>query len=234
MKRKALLAAFPHTIPVMTGYLVLGMSYGVLMTASGFPFWVPMLTSLVIYAGSMEFVTVNLLLGGFQPLEAFVLTLMVNARHLFYGISMLDRFRGTGWKKPYLIFGLTDESFSVECAMEPPKGTDRKWFMFFVTLLDHSYWILGASLGGLFGSLLHFNTQGLEFVMTAMFIVIFLEQWKKDTFHVSGLVGLLLPTLCLYLFGAEAFMLPAMVSILLALIAVRKPLERKLEGGAAA
>ena len=158
-----MLAAFPYTIPVMTGYLFLGISYGVLITASGFPFWMPMLTSITVFAGSMEFVLVNLLLDGFDLLQAFLMTLMINARHLFYGISMLDKYKGTGWKKLYLIFGLTDESFSVNCVTEPPEDIDRGWFMFFVTLLDHSYWILGATLGGIFGSVLHFNTDGLDF-----------------------------------------------------------------------
>lgn len=226
VKKRALLAAFPYTIPVMTGYLFLGISYGVLITASGFPFWMPMLTSLTVFAGSMEFVLVNLLLDGFDLLQAFLMTLMINARHLFYGISMLDKYKGTGWKKLYLIFGLTDESFSVNCITEPPEGVDRSWFMFFVTLLDHSYWFLGATLGGIFGSILHFNTQGLDFVMTAMFVVIFIEQWKKDRNHASAILGLVLPIVCLIVFGAGSFMIPAMIAILLGLTAVRKTLER--------
>ena len=226
MKTKAFRAAFPHTIPVFTGYLVLGISYGVLMTASGFPFWLPMLTSLSIFAGSMEFVLVNLLLSGFDLLQAFLMTLLINARHLFYGIAMLDRYKGMELKKLYLIFGLTDETFSINCSMDPPEGVDRGWFCLFVTLLDHSYWFLGAALGGVFGSILHFNTEGLDFVMTAMFVVIFLEQWKKDTNHLSALIGLALPVGCLLLFGAERFMIPAMAAILLGLTLVRKPLER--------
>ena len=228
MKKRALRAAIPHTIPVLTGYLVLGISYGVLMTASGFPFWVPVVTSLTIFAGSMEFLLVNLLLSGFDLLQAFLMTLMVNARHLFYGISMLDKYRNMGLKKLYLIFGLTDESFSIACAIEPPEEVDRSWFMFFVTLLDHSYWFLGATLGGLFGSILHFNTQGLDFVMTAMFVVIFLEQWGKDKNHLPALLGTALPVVCLVLFGADRFMIPAMAAILLGLTLVRKPLEREV------
>lgn len=227
MKRKALKGAFPHTIPVMTGYLVLGISYGVLITASGFPFWMPMLTSLSIFAGSMEFVLVNLLLSGFDLLQAFLMTLMINARHLFYGISMLDRYRGMGLKKLYMIYGLTDESFSINCVTEPPEGVDRSWFMFFVTLLDHSYWFTGCTLGGIFGSLVHFNTEGLEFVMTAMFVVIFLEQWKKDKNHLNAILGLALPLLCLLIFGAEHFMIPAMVAILAGLTLIRKPMEKE-------
>ena len=224
MKRKALRAAFPYTLPVFTGYVVLGISYGVLMTASGFPFWMPMLTSLAIFAGSMEFVLINLLLGGFDLLQAFLMTLMINARHLFYGVSMLEKYKGMGLKKLYLIFGLTDESFSVNCVTEPPEGVDRGWFALFVTLLDHCYWFLGATLGGIFGTILHFNTEGLDFVMTAMFVVIYMEQWKKDDNHLSAILGVVLPVICLILFGAQRFMIPAMLAILLGLAAVRRPL----------
>jgi len=229
MKRSALKAAFPYTIPVMTGYLVLGISYGVLITASGFPFWMPILTSITIFAGSMEFVLVNLLLDGFHLLQAFLMTLMINARHLFYGISMLDKYKGTGWKKLYLIFGLTDESFSVNCVTDAPEGVDRSWFAFFITLLNHCYWVAGASMGGMFGSVLQFNTQGLDFVMTAMFVVIFLEQWKKENNHLCSVLGLVLPVGCLMLFGADSFMIPAMIAIFFGLAAVRKSLEGKVE-----
>lgn len=227
MKQKALRAAFPVTIPVLTGYLVLGISYGVLLTSSGFPFWMPMVTSLTVFAGAMEFVLVNLLLSGFDLVQAFFMTLMINARHLFYGISMLDRYRGAGLKKLYMIFGLTDESFSVNCSAEPPEGVDRGWFMFFVTLLDQGYWFLGASLGGIFGTLVTFNTEGLDFVMTAMFVVIFLEQWQKEKNHICSLMGLALPAACLVLFGAEGFMIPAMLAILAGLTLVRRPLEKE-------
>lgn len=214
----ALKAAFPVTVPILAGFAFLGMTYGVYMNVSGFPFWYPMLTSLTIYAGSMEFLTANLLLGAFDPLQAFLLTLMVNARHLFYGLAMLDKYRGTGWKKFYLIFGMCDETFSLTCTAQPPAGVDRGWFMFFITLLDQSYWVLSATLGGIFGTLIHFSTEGLDFVMTAMFVVIFLEQWKKDTDHTSAIAGLAIGGLCLALFGADSFMLPAMAGILAVLI----------------
>lgn len=204
------------------------MSYGVLITASGFPFWFPILTSVAIFAGSMEFVTVNLLLGTFNPLQAFLMTLMINARHLFYGLSMLDRYKGMGLKLLYLIFGLTDETFSVACTVDPPGDVDRGWFNFFVTILDHSYWILGATLGGIFGSILHFNTEGLDFVMTAMFVVILLEQLLKEKDHRPTLIGLILPIGALLLLGPERFMIPSMAAILLALTFLRKPLERGL------
>lgn len=224
--RKAFRCAFPYTIPIFAGFWFLGLTYGIYMNVSGFSFWYPMLMSLTIFAGSMEFVTVNLLLGAFDPLQALALTLMINARHLFYGISMLDKYRGTGWKKIYLIFGMCDESFSINCSAEIPKDVDRGWFMFFVTLLNHFYWFSGATLGGIFGSLLHFNTKGLEFVMTAMFVVIFLEQWRKERRHTSALLGLALPLLCLILFGADNFIIPAMAALLLALTGLRRKLEQ--------
>ena len=226
MKLRALRAAFPHTVPILTGFLFLGMTYGVYMASLGFSWIYPTLMALTIYAGSMEFVTANMLLGAFTPLQAFAMTLMVNARHLFYGLAMLDRFRGLGWKKLYLIFGMCDETFSVTCSVRAPEGVDEGWFMTFVTLLDQLYWVLGAALGGLCGTLLTLNTEGLDFVMTAMFVVIFLENWLKEENHTSSLLGLGLPLVCLVLFGAQSFILPSMAAILLALTALRGRLEK--------
>lgn len=226
VKRRALRAAFPHTVPILTGFLFLGMTYGVYMASLGFSWIYPTLMALTIYAGSMEFVTANLLLGAFNPLQALAMTLMVNARHLFYGLAMLDRFRGLGWKKLYLIFGMCDETVSVTCSTRAPEGVDEGWFMTFVTLLDQLYWVLGAALGGLCGSLLTLNTEGLDFVMTAMFVVIFLENWLKEENHTSSLLGLGLPLMCLVLFGAQNFILPSMAAILLALTALRGRLEK--------
>ena len=136
--------------------------------------------SITIFAGSIEFVTVNLLLGAFNPLQAFAMALMINARHLFYGLSMLGKYRGYGWRSFYLIFDMCDESFSINYTASIPKDVDKGWFMFFVTLLNHFYWFSGSTLGGIFGSLIHFDTEGLDFVMTAMFVVIFLDQWLKE------------------------------------------------------
>lgn len=225
--KAALRAAFPHTIPIMTGFGFLGITYGVLMKVSGFPFWYPLFISLTVFAGSMQFVAVNLLLGAFAPFSALVLTLMLGARHLFYGIAMLDKYRGAGWKKPFLIFGLCDETFSVNCAAEVPPGVDRGWFYFFVTLLDYSYWVVASTVGGIFGSFLPFDTEGLDFVMTAMFVVILLEQLLKEKDHTISLLGLGLPLLCLLVFGAEGFIIPSMAAILLALTLLRGRLDRK-------
>ena len=228
----ALRAAFPFTIPVMTGYLFLGMTYGVYMVQSGLDFWYPILTSVVVFGGSLEFMIVTLLLSPFNPLQAFAVALMIQARHLFYGITMLDRYRDVGKKKPYMIFGLSDETFSIVCSVDAPGGVSRSWFMFFVTLLDQSYWICGCTLGALFGMLIRFNTLGLDFSMTALFVVIFIEQWRKDRQHISAMIGLGFSVLCLMIFGPDSFLLPAMGAILAALAVLKKPIERK--GGEAA
>lgn len=225
--KNALKAAFPHTIPIFAGFWFLGLTYGIYMNVSGFCFWYPMLMSLTIFAGSAEFVAVNMLLGAFNPLQALAMTLMINARHLFYGLSMLDRYRGNGWKDFYLIYGMCDESFSINYTAKIPQGIDRGWFMFFVTLLNHLYWFFGATLGGIFGSLIHFNTEGLDFVMTAMFVVIFLEQWLKEKQHTSSLIGLAGSLICLVVFGADRFIIPAMLAVLALLTFLRRPLEKR-------
>lgn len=222
---KTLRAAFPKTIPIFAAFWFLGLTYGIYMNALGFSFWYPMVMSLTIFAGSMEFVAANMLLGSFNPLQAFTMALMINARHLFYGISMLDKYKGTGWKKFYLIFGMCDESFSINYTADIPKDVDKGWFMFFVTALNHVYWFTGATMGGLFGSLLSFNTEGLEFVMTAMFVVIFMDQWLKEEKHESSLLGLAISVLCLIAFGSENFIIPAMAAIIIMLTLLRKPIE---------
>ncbi len=227
--KKSFKAAFPYTVPIFAGFWFLGLTYGVYMNVSGFGFLYPMLMSLTIFAGSMEFVTVNLLMGAFNPLQAFAMTLMINARHIFYGLSMLEKFKGTGRKKLYLIFGMCDESFSINCSADIPEGADKGWFMFFVTLLNHFYWFFGSTMGGIFGSLISFDTKGLEFVMTALFTVIFLEQWLKEKNHTSALTGLGISLLCLAAFGSESFIIPSMIGILAVLTLLRKPLEREGE-----
>ena len=228
--RSAFRAAFPHTIPIFAGFWFLGLTYGIYMNVSGFSFIYPMLMSVTIFAGSVEFVTVNLLLGAFNPLQAFAMALMINARHLFYGISMLEKYPGYGWKSFYLIFGMCDESFSINYTADIPRGVDKGWFMFFVTLLNHFYWFFGATLGGIFGSLIHFDTEGLDFGMTAMFVVVFMEQWLKEKNHTSSILGLLLSLICLCAFGAENFIIPAMLAILAVLTLIRKPLEAEKGG----
>ena len=224
--KRALFCAFPYTIPPSPPFSLPRPTYGIYMHLPGFPFSSPTLLTLPIFAGSVEFVAVNLLLGAFNPLQALAMTLMINARHLFYGISMLDKFRGVGLKKIYLIFGMCDESFSINYTADIPQDVDKGWFMFFVTLLNHIYWFSGATLGGIFGSFIHFNTEGLDFVMTAMFVVIFMEQWLKEKRHTSALVGIGISLLCLLTFGADHFIIPSMLAILGVLTLIRNPLER--------
>jgi 4-azaleucine resistance transporter AzlC len=226
MRKKALKAAFPYTIPIFAGFWFLGLAYGIYMNVSGFSFLYPMVMSVIIFGGSLEFVAVEMLLSPFAPVQVLVMTLLIQARHLFYGISMLDKFKDMGWKKFYLIFGMCDETFSINYTARIPEDVDRGWFMFFVTLLNHFYWVFGATLGGLVGSLIHFNTDGISFVMTSMFVVIFMEQWMKEKHHVSAYLGLGAAALCLLIFGADSFMIPTMIMIIVLLAALRRPLEK--------
>lgn len=229
MKRKAFLAAFPYSVPICAGFLFLGISYGIFMSSKGFPFWYPLIMSIIIFAGSMEFVTGNLLLSAFNPMAAFLLALMVNARHIFYGISMLSKYGGAGKKKYYLIFGMCDESFSINCTAKPPENIDKDWFMLFVTLLNHIYWVVGACVGSILGKFIHFNTEGIDFVMTALFLVIFINQWLDSSKHLPALIGLGASFVCLLIFGAETFMIPSMIAIVFILSLARKKLD-VLEG----
>lgn len=228
MIKKALKAAFPYTIPILTGFLFLGISYGIYMRALGFSAAYPIFMSMLIFAGSMEFVAATMLLSGFHPLGAALLTLMVNARHIFYGITMVSKYKNVGKKKWYLIFGMCDESFSINCAVDVPEGVDKGWFYFWVTLLNQSYWVLGATCGALIGSLITFDSQGLEFVMTALFVVIFLDNWLKEKKHFSSLLGLGVSLVCLVLFGADKFLVPAMCVIFLVLSLVKPLLEKEV------
>lgn len=230
--KKAFRCAFPYTIPIFAGFWFLGIAYGIYMNVSGFSFVYPLVMSSVIFGGSLEFVTVSMLLSPFAPLQVFLMALMIQARHLFYGIAMLDKYKGLGWKKYYLIFGMCDETFSINCAAEIPEGVDRGWFYFWVTLLNRLYWISGATIGGLLGNLIHFDTKGLDFVMTAMFVVIFMEQWLKEERHTSEWIGLGASIGCLIVFGADNFMIPTMICILILLTAFRKSMDTKEESPA--
>lgn len=225
-KHAALKAAFPHTIPILAGFGFLGMSFGVLMSADGHPVWLSIVMSAVVYAGSMQFVTLALLAVAFHPVQAFLMALMVNARHIFYGISMLEKYRDTGAKKPYLIFGLTDETFSINYMASVPEGVNRGKFYFFTTILNHIYWFAGTAVGAVLGSVIPFNTEGLDFVMTAMFVVILLEQMQKEQNRPTALLGLAVSVVALLIFGAASFLIPAMLGILLVLTLLRKPLEK--------
>ena len=225
---KALKSAFPHTIPILTGFTFLGITYGIFMSTQGFNALYSFLISLTVFGGSLQFVAVNLLLGAFDPIQALTVSLMIQARHLFYGISMLEKYKNMGWKKPYLVFGLCDESFSINYTAKIPDGVDRGWFMFWVTLLNHLYWIAGSVAGGIAGNFIPFNTTGIDFVMTAMFVVIFLEQLLKEKYHYSAIIGILSSVGCLVLFGAEDFLIPSMLVIIILITLFKRPIEKAL------
>ncbi len=225
--KKAFKFAFPKTLPIFAGFWFLGMSYGILMHVKGFSFVYPLLMSITIFGGSLEFIAVSMLLSTFAPLQTFLVALVIQLRHLFYGVSMLEKYKGTGWKKPYLIFGLCDESFSINYSTEIPEDIDKDWFYFFVTFLNQIYWVTGAAIGGLLGNLIKFNTEGLSFVMTAMFVVIFLDQWLKEKQHISSVIGFGVSLLCLVVFGKDSFMIPTMICIVVMLTLFRKPIEEK-------
>lgn len=222
--RRTLRAAFPATIPVLTGYACLGLAYGLLMAVNGYgPLW-SVLMSAIGFGGSMQYAAVSILVTAFEPLQAFLLALMVNARHIFYGLSMLERYKGLGWARFPLIYTLSDETFSLVSTVDPPEGVERRDFFLCVSLLDYSYWVIATALGGLLGSVLTFNAAGLDFALTALFVVLFLEQWKKPENRPFGLIGLACAGVSLAVFGAEDLVIPAMALILAVLLGGRKRL----------
>ena len=219
--------AAKDSIPVLTGYVLLGTAYGIFMNASGFAWYYPVLMAIVIYGGSLEFVAVTLLMSRFAPLQTFLLALIIQARHLFYGLAMLEKYRGLKKHKFYLIYALTDETFAVGGSKVLPEGIDANTYYFTLSLLDHCYWITGAALGGIFGSLIPFDLTGLDFMMTAMFTVIFLDSWLREKSHLSSLIGIGASLLCLVLFGADSFIIPSMCVILCLLLVLKKQVAEK-------
>ena len=220
----ALRAAFPATVPVLTGYLCLGFAYGVLMRTAGYGLGWALFLSVICYAGSMEFLTVTLLTAAFDPVQALVMSILVNARHCFYGLSILEKYKGTGWVRPFLIFGLTDETFSLVSTLEPPEGVARRDFYFWISLLDYLYWQVGCTLGNAVGGLLTFDTTGLDFTLTALFIVLLLEQVRKKENRAAGIIGMVCTAASLAVFGPDNFLIPAMILLLAVLLGGRRKL----------
>ncbi|MEG2908568.1 MAG: AzlC family ABC transporter permease [Erysipelotrichaceae bacterium] len=212
------IAAFPYTLPVLFGYLFIGIGFGMLMQENNYPAYLTLFMSLFIYAGSMQFICVTFLSGGTSLISMILMTMLVNFRHLFYGISMLSKYENCGKLKPYLIFALTDETFSVEVATSIPEGIDKRWFYFFISFFDQCYWLTGSMLGALIGSILPFSTQGIEFSMSALFIVILMKQWAETKDHIPAVISILISSLCLLLFGKTNFLLPSMILLLIAMI----------------
>ena len=223
---EALKAAFPNTLPILAGFIVLGMGYGIYLRSSGLPVWYPTLTSIVVFGGSLEFLLVSMLLAPFQPISVFFLSLLVQARHMFYGLTLLKRYRGRGWKSIYLIYSMCDETFSINCSAEVPENIDEGWFMFFVSLLDQSYWVLSVTLGSIIGGALTKYSEGVEFVMTAMFSVIFIKAMEKRENRISGVIGVMSTLISLIIFGKTVFLISSMVLILVFLFLFRKRIEK--------
>ena len=221
MNRQLCKKAFIATLPVLSGYVVLGTGFGILLQSRGFGLPWALAMSVFIYAGSMQYLAVDLLSGGAGLIAAALTTLMVNARHLFYGISMIGKYKGTGWRKPYLIFGLTDETYSLNCAAE--ESAD---YYFLVSVFNQLYWVAGSALGAVLGTVLPFSTEGIDFSLTALFVTVFVEQWRAARDHIPALIGVGASVGCLALFGADNFLIPAMFIITAALA-----LYRKKEGG---
>ena len=228
MNKKTIKTAFITSLPVMAGYIVLGTGFGVLLSAKGYSPWWALLMCVTIYAGSMQYVGVSILASGASVISTVIMTIMVQARHIFYGISMIENYRDMGWRKWYAAFGLTDETYSLLCTNpEIPAGVDRRNFNFLVTMMNQCYWIIGGVLGAVLGSTLKFNSAGIDFSMTALFVSIFVEQWDKADNHLPALLGLAVSFICLLIFGADGFLIPAMIGISVGLFLMRN----KIEGG---
>ena len=230
MDSKLLKTAIMKSLPVMAGYVVLGMGFGILLKVNGYGILWALAMSVFIFAGSMQFVGISLITGGASLLSTALTTLMVNARHLFYGISMIQKYKGAGLKKIYLMLSLTDETYSLVCTGDYPEGTDPHQYYFLVSLCNHIYWVAGSVLGSLIGSVLPFNTAGIDFAMTALFVTVFTEQWITTKEHRPALIGAGASVVCVLLFGRENFLIPAMIAITVLLTACRSILE---QGGTA-
>lgn len=228
MNKSDLKKAFVASIPVMTGYISLGIGFGILLESKGYgPAWA-LLMSFAVYAGSLQYVLVDMMAGGVSLLTTTLTSLMVNARHLFYGISVIDKYKGAGWKKPYMIFGLTDETYSLVFSDEAAKGVkDKHGFYFVLTLMNQCYWVAGSVIGGAVGTLITFDTTGIDFALTALFVTIFVDQWRSTKNHGPAIIGVGSSVICLLIFGSGNFLIPAMICITGCLLAMKSRYGQK-------
>ena len=225
--KKAFQKAFPYTIPVLTGYLFIGIAFGVMYAEKGYSFLWAILMSVMVYAGSGQYLAVNFFVPGFSFVQVIFLTFMVNVRHVFYGVSLLEKFNKIGKKRWYMIFALTDETYSLLCTTKVPKDVDESKFLFAISVLDHFYWILGSAIGAIAKTVLPISSEGIDFAMTALFVVIFIEQWMEKKNRVPATIGVVMATLGLLVFGADSFVLPAMLAIVALLFVGRKQLDKE-------
>jgi len=227
--KQAFKKAFPYTIPVLTGYLFIGIAFGVMYAEKGYSFLWAILMSLLVYAGSGQYLGVNFFVPGVSFLQVIFLTLMVNVRHIFYGISLLEKFNNMDKKRWYMIFGLTDETYSLLCTTNVPEDVDEEKFLFAISLMNQCYWVIGSALGGIAGNFIPFNSEGIEFAMTALFVVIFVEQWMSKENRIPELIGVVAALICLQIFGAGQFVLPTMLVIIAVLFIGRKRISREVD-----
>ena len=234
MSRRSLAAAFPHTVPVLMGYLAIGIVFGWMLASIGYSAIWAFFMSLTIYAGSGQYLGVELLANTAPLADVAVLTLILNFRHLVYGLSLLDKFKGMGARKPYMMLALTDETYALLSNLQAPPGVEEKEFYFTIALLDHLYWIAGSVVGAIAGSLIKINTQGIDFAMTALFLVIAVEQWESYPSHIPALLGAGATLASLLLLGPDNMLIPALCAIVTGLLLLRGKLDEKSEGGVAA
>ena len=227
--KKLIKTAFIKSLPVMAGYVVLGIGFGILLKKAGYGVFWSFLMSFSIYAGSMQYVAISLLTSGASLISAALTTLMVNARHLFYGVSMIEKYKDAGKKKPYLIFALTDETYSLLCGEDYPEGEDPHWYAFFISVFNQFYWVAGCVIGSILGAMITFNTAGIDFAMTALFVTVFVEQWLTTKNHLPAVAGLACSIVCLLIFGSDSFLIPTMISITLVLALFKNVMDS--EGG---
>lgn len=223
------------TLPVMAGYVVLGTGFGILLKVNGYGIWWALLMSVFIFAGSAQYVGISLISGGASLITTAMTIFMVNARHLFYGVAMIDHYKGAGKRKPYLIFALTDETYSLVCNGESPEGVDKHKYWFWISFFNQSYWIIGSITGSVVGSLIKFDTTGIDFSMTALFVTVFVEQWLSNKEHRPALIGIIASVICLLIFGQEKYLIPTMILIVISLTLFRRTFERnnsEIEEGA--
>ena len=226
--KKVIKVAFKITIPVMLGYLSVGIAFGLLLEKSGYNFLWAIIMSLFIYAGSMQFIAIGLLTGGAGLISIALMTLFVNIRHVFYGLSFIDKFKAMGKKRIYMIFSLTDETYSLLCFAKTPEGVDKNSFLFYIAFLDQIYWLIGTIIGSIAGSLITFNTKGMDFAMTALFVVIFIEQWFTYKNHIPVIIGVIVTILSLLIFGPNNMILPSMVFITIILMLFKKQIDTEV------
>lgn len=220
-KRGSIGFAFRQSVPVMLGYIFLGIAFGLLLQDAGYHFWWAFLSSVVIYAGSMQFVLVSLLTGGASLFYAAVMTLFINGRHIFYGLSFVEKYKKMGLACPYMVFSLTDETYSLLCSTKVPEGMEENKVFFWISFLDHCYWVIGSVLGALAGSRIGFDSTGIDFSMTALFIVIVVEQWQEQKSHFAALLGAVCGVSWLLILGPDRFILPALCSCVIVLLVVQ-------------